>query len=223
MHPLAALLETAARGRYPEPDGGWHRLPPWCEGLDAVVAFTGHAVFCLGAGVDDERLRALGADGLGGAHEPRLVAAIAGPHAWVSSLDVLMVARGTGEGGLVARPDLASHPRVRYATQLRSEVAVLGFPDPARRAVAVLGRGVAGLHELGVEVEPERRSGGEGRALVRGALGAVPTGALVVACVAPGNAASLRSLLGTGFVPVGAVQLIRRGPAALAGPRTRRA
>ena len=212
-HPLAELVEAAARGHYPEPDGAWRRLPPWREGIDAVVAFTGHAVFCLEGDVPDERLRVLGADGYGGAHKPQLIAEIAGPHAWVSSLDVLMVSRGTGGGGLVARPDLAGHPRVAYAARLRSDVAVLGLPDPTRRAVAVLGRGVAGLRELGVEVEPDRRAGGEGRALVRGALGSVPRGELVVACVAPGNAASLRCLLSAGFTPVGAVQLVRRDAA----------
>lgn len=211
-HPLATIIEEAAQGRFPEPDGGWRRLAPLDDGIEAVVAFTGHAVFCLGDDVGDDRLNALGADGHGGALGPRLVAELAGPRAWISSLDVLMAARGTGRGGLVGRPDLAGHPRVAYATPLRRDIAVLGFPDPARRAVAVVARGLAGLFELGMEVEPERRARGEGRALVRGALGAVPRGALVVACVAPGNAASLRSLLGAGFTPLGAVQLVRRPP-----------
>lgn len=210
QHPLAAIIEDAAEGRFLDPDGGWRRLPPLDDGIEAVVAFTGHAVFCLGADIPDDRLRVLGADGWGGAHAPRLVADIAGPGAWMSSLDVLMAARATGRGGLVARPDLTGHPRVAYASRLRRDIAVLGFPDPARRAVAVVGRGLAGLVEVGMEVEPERRARGDGRDLVLGALGAVAPGALVVACVAPGNAASLRSLLGVGFVPLGAVQLVRR-------------
>ena len=43
------------------------------------------------------------------------------------------------------------------------------------------------------------------------ALATVETGELVVAAVAPGNAASLRVLLAAGFVPLGSSQLFRRG------------
>ena len=43
-HPLAGLISAAAAGRFPDADGGWQRMPPWRAGLEAVVAFTGHAV-----------------------------------------------------------------------------------------------------------------------------------------------------------------------------------
>jgi hypothetical protein len=57
---------------------------------------------------------------------------------------------------------------------------------------------------------------------VRDALSAVPAGQLVLAAVAPGNAASVRALLSAGFVPLASVQLFRRaagqaGPAGQAG------
>jgi hypothetical protein len=57
-------------------------VPPWRQGLEAVVAFTGHAVFAVEADIPDCQLVALGADGFGGAHDPRLITALAGPGAW---------------------------------------------------------------------------------------------------------------------------------------------
>lgn len=210
-HPLAALLADAAEGRFPPADGGWRRVPPWRAGVEAVVAFTGHAVLAVADDVPDDRLRALRVDGLGGAHDPRVVTALAGPDGWIDVLDALLVTRGTGTGGpLVERPDLRTHPRVAFAAAVRGELRVLGLPDPARSAVAVLGTGVGGLTELGVEVEPERRGRGAGVALVAAALQQVPAGELVVAAAAPGNAAGLRVLLAAGFVPVGSLQLFRR-------------
>jgi ribosomal protein S18 acetylase RimI-like enzyme len=208
-HPLAGLLREAAAGRFPAADGDWRRVPPWRPGLEAVVAFTGHAVLAVADDVTDERLRGLGVDGLGGAHDPRVVTALAGPDGWVDSLDALLVARGSGAGGsLVARPDLRTHPRVAFAAALRGDLRVLGYPDGA--SVAVLGTGVGGLTELSVELEPEGRGRGAGTALARDALAAVPAGELVVAAVAPGNAASLRALLAAGFAPVASLQLFRR-------------
>ena len=45
---------------------------------------------------------------------------------------------------------------------------------------------------------------------MRDALTAIPAGRLVMAAVAPGNAASVRALLAAGFVPLGSLQLFRR-------------
>jgi hypothetical protein len=211
-HPLAELIIAAAARRFVVADGGWRRVPPWRSGLEAVVGFTGHAVFVLESDVTDARLAALGADGLGGAHDPRLITALAGPGAWIDSLDVLMVGRGTGDAAarLVARPDLVSHPRVRFAAQLRDDCRVLGDPDRERAAVAIVGRGIAGLTELSFELEPARRGVGAGSAFIRDALATVAAGELVLSAVAPGNAASLRALLSAGFAPLGSSQLFRR-------------
>lgn len=176
------------------------------------MAFTGHAVLAVADDVTDGRLRGLGVDGLGGAHDPRVVAALAGPDGWIDSLDALLVARGRGGGSrLVERPDLRRHPRVAFAAAVRGDLRVLGLPDPDRSAVAVLGAGVGGLAELSVELEPERRGRGAGSALVAAALEQTPAGELVVSAVAPGNAASLWTLLSAGFVPVASLQLFRRG------------
>jgi hypothetical protein len=218
-HPLAVLIAEVAAGRYPAADGGWRRVPPWRPGLEGVVAFTGHAVLAVAPDIPDARLIELGANGFGGAHDPRLVVALAGPDGWIDALDVLLAGRGTGDATradprpgprLVDRPDLAAHPRARFAAEIRHRRRVLGYPDRGRSALAVISTGLAGLTELGFELEPERRGTGGGAALIRDALSAVPAGELVVAACAPGNAASLRALLATGFSPLGSLQLFRR-------------
>jgi hypothetical protein len=210
------MIAAAAAGQFPAADGGWQRVPPWRQGLEAVVAFTGHAVFAVAPDIPDSLLVALGADGFGGAHDPRLVTALAGPGAWIDSLDMLMACHGTGSEGappaLADRPDLATHPRARFAAELRRQPRLLGYHDQRRCALAIVSRGIAGLTELSFELEPGRRGTGGGARLVSDALTVIPSGQVVVAAVAPGNAASVRALLAAGFVPLGSLQLFRRAP-----------
>lgn len=111
---------------------------------------------------------------------------------------------------LVDRPDLVDHPRVAFAAAVRDELRVLGRADPGRRDVVIVSRGLAGLTELSLEIQPSRRGHGAAGNLVADALTSVPAGEIVVAAVSPGNAASLRALLGAGFTPVGSMQLFRR-------------
>jgi hypothetical protein len=101
-HPLAVMITDVAEGRFLAPDGGWHRVPPWRDGLEGVVSFTARSVLAVGPDVPDSRLAELGADGLGGADHPRLITALAGPGGWIDCLDMLLAARGTG-GADVAR------------------------------------------------------------------------------------------------------------------------
>jgi hypothetical protein len=213
-HPLADLITAAAAGRFPAVDGGWRRVPPWRPGLEASFAFTGHSVFAVAEDVTNERLAALGADGFGGAQDPRLITALAGPGGWIDCLDMVMTGRGSGRPGeppkLADRPDLATHPRAVFAARTRDQPRMLGYPGHGRGALAVVSRGIAGLTELSFELEPERRGQGGGARLVRDALSTIPAGRLVLAAVAPGNAASVRALLAAGFVPLGSVQLFRR-------------
>ncbi len=225
-HPLASMIADAATGRVPSPDGSWQQVPTWRPGLHAVVAFTGHAVLAVSPRVSSERLVALGIDGYGGAHHPRLVADLAGPDGWIVSLDALLVGQGRGQGRgqsrglgderdgpLVERADLLDHPRVSFARALREHVRVLGYPDPDCSELAVVSVGIAGLTELSVEIEPVRRGSGAGATLVANAMAAIPVGTLVVAAVAPGNAASLRAFLSAGLRPIASVQLFRPLPA----------
>ena len=207
---VASLLRAAASGSFPPIDGGFSRAAPWREGVEAALAFTGHAVLVVGEDVPDERLRALGVHGFGGAHDPRAALSLAG-HGEVGILDALLVGNGTGndlssgtghDSLLVERPDLAQSHRAQHAAQWRDDIRVYGFPDPARTALATLGRGIAGLPELGLQADD-----GSADALLAGVLALVPAGEVVLAAVSPGNARSLRFFLRQGFTPVGSVQL----------------
>jgi hypothetical protein len=188
---------------------------PWRPGLEAIVAFTGHAVFAVQPDITGHLLASLGADGFGGAHDPRLITKLAGPDGWIDSLDMLMAAHGTGRPGdtpaLVDRPDLAGHPRVEFAAGLRDQPRIMGYRDPRRSALVIISTGIAGLTELSFELESGHRGTGGGATLARDALSVVPSGQLAVAAVAPGNAASVRALLAAGFTPLGSLQLFRRG------------
>lgn len=209
---LAALVRDAAAGRFPPADGGVSRARPWRGGVEAAVAFTGHAVLCVGEDVSDEELLRLGAHGFGGAHDPRLTTALAGTGE-IGVLDVLLVrpdvAGGVGSPGtvrvdvpdLVPRPDLADGDRAGHARQWRDEVRVLGLTDRASTGLVTLSRGIAGLTEIGLQA-----TDGSAEPLLRGALALVPADDPVLASVTPGNARSLRFFLRQGFVPVGSVQ-----------------
>ncbi|MDP9799922.1 GNAT superfamily N-acetyltransferase [Catenuloplanes nepalensis] len=98
-----------------------------------------------------------------------------------------------------------THPRVRHAVGYRDDVRVYA----AAGGLLTMGRGLAGRWELSMEVLPERRSAGLGRALVTAARHLIPADAHVWAQVAPGNAASTRTLLAAGFIPVGAEAILQ--------------
>ncbi len=215
-HPLGLLLTDVLAGRFPDPDGGWSRVPPWRAGVEAIVAFTGHAVLAVADDVNDTALTDLGVDGFGGAHHPRVIASLAGPGSWIDSLDVLLMASGTGPrgAGLVERADLAEHPRVAFARRLRDDLRVFGLAEGT--SLVVVARGIGGLVELSFEVESGARGSDVGRRMIAATLGRIPQGKPVVATCAPGNAASLRCLLAAGFVPAGSVQLFQRRPPSVA-------
>lgn len=204
-----------AQGAWPAADGSWHRMPSWHDGLYAVAAFTGRAWISAPDNVTDSQIEALGANGFGGAADPRLIAALAGPDGWIDSLTVLLVGRSNHDHRreespqLIERPDLRDHPRVVRALQDRAEVRVYGTPDMTERSVVTHGLGIAGLDEFSYELDPEVRGGGSGITLARAALDLLPHGEAVLASVAPGNAASLRALLAAGFRPIGSIQLYR--------------
>jgi GNAT superfamily N-acetyltransferase len=213
---LSDLIQDAARGVFPAADGGWRRVPPWRPGLEAIVAFTGHAALAIADDVTDARLARLGVNGYGGAHDPRVIADLAGPGGWIDSLDLLMVLRGTGgkprlvQPRLVQRPDLAGHPRVGFSRAVRDDPRIWGYPDTDCASLVVISTGIAGLTEIGFELDERLRGRGAGTTLVADALTVIPADRLVLAAVAPGNAASVRVLARSGFRPIGSVQLFRR-------------
>jgi hypothetical protein len=210
VHPLASVLTDALDGRFPQPDGEWHRVPPWRPGVEAVLAFTGHAVLAVAADVSDDRLVGLGVDGYGGAHHPRVLLDLAGQDGWIDSLDAILARRSPGgPSELVERPDLMRHPRVRFASVIRDDVRAYGRPDGGSTTLATVSRGIGGLFEISAELDERERGRGAGAHLVDQVVRAVPRGEVVVAAVAPGNAASLRAFLRGGFNPLGSVQMLR--------------
>jgi hypothetical protein len=198
---LAALLQDAARGAFPDPDGGLEVLPPPAGPAMAVVGFTAHHV--IAAAVSEGWVREQLAEGdLRAPMGPRFLAAL-GRELGLrdDGVDVVLAAPGlAGEAALteVARD---SHPRVARANAHRQGVRV--FEDRTGAAVVILGRGLALRTEVAVEVEePERGCGLATRALVESRR-LVGHAGVLFAQTAPGNAASLRALLAAGFRPIG--------------------
>jgi hypothetical protein len=201
------VLTDAVGGRFPAADGSVVVVPPWQDGVEAVVVLTGHAVIATTLPLD--AVLAAGADGFGGATLPPLLTLMAGDGGEVECLDVLLGARGTGGRRLPRSPALEDHPRARHARHWRANVRVHGDD----RGLLVLADGVAGLPQLSYEVPPDRRGSGNGRALLTDGLSLLPRDAPVLTAVAPGNAASLRAVLAAGFTPLGSVQLVHPGRA----------
>jgi hypothetical protein len=209
-HPLAAILDAAARGRFPAADGAVDVLPADGDGTRAVVAFTGHAYVLADVAGDalPRRMPDGRAGGFGGALHPDVLRWLAGGDRQIGSIDVVLVARGVGSAPAPAtRLDdvLAEHARVQRALRHRRDVEVVVEPD----GVVILGRGLVDRRELSVELfAPATPSSGAGRRLIAAGLAAVPVGEWCWAQVAPGNARSLRAFLACGFTPIASEVLI---------------
>jgi hypothetical protein len=124
----------------------------------------------------------------------------------VNNIDIIMLApslTGAPPIGLTRVTD-ADHPRVRRALRYRTEVSVY----QADGGVVVIGRGVGGRWEIGVEVDEHARGRGLGRWLALAARHLVPEDRPIWAQIAPGNATSVRAFLAAGFTPVGAEALL---------------
>lgn len=203
LHPVGAALHAALEGRFPPDDGAVEIVAPWQPGVEAVVSFTAHAL--VSTTLPPARLSAAGLDAFTGAFSPELIRVLAGPAGLVDSLDVVLLATGTGRTSLPERSGAAGHPRVEHARAWRQDVHVHGD----ERGLVTVSRGLGGVAELSFEVVPGLRHQGAGRALLAEARGLVAEGEPVVVLVAPGNARSLRAALAAGFTPVGAAQLVR--------------
>jgi hypothetical protein len=211
VHPLAVLLDEAAHGRYPPPDGNVLVVPPLPGGLDALVAFTG--TFVLAGALAQEEIDA---------RVPRgdfSVPMSAAFVSWISERlgaraathDVVFVAISNGDppDDLVELTEL-DHPRVQRARRYRRDVRVYQAPDGG--GVVILGRGITGRWEIAFEDDGPAQGAGRGRALAAAGVRMLPEGTPVWAQVAPGNAASMRATLGAGFRPVGSEILFVREP-----------
>lgn len=202
MRDLGAVLTAAAlHGVYPPVDGRWERVAPWRDGVHGVLAFTGHAYVCAPEHVSDADIAALGVDGYGGVHHPRVVTALAGD-ATIHTLDAVLGRRATGGvHGLTERPDLLEHPRAVLARSIRDGVRAWG--RWAGEDVLTAGRGLGGLLEIGIETsEPASAA-----VLIEHGLALGEASEAVLACCAPGNARAVRRFLRAGFRPLASVQL----------------
>jgi GNAT superfamily N-acetyltransferase len=209
MHPLAQRLRDAAHGAFPPADGVIEVVSSPGPPCDAIVGFTGHFV-------------------IAGDLDPRAVAERIPPGdfslpfatvslQWLASeldrrpatYDALLVTIGDASGApaWLRRADDLAHPRLERASRYRDIESV--WTDDAG-SLLMVGRGLCGRWEVGYEVAPDHRGAGVGRRLVSAARGLVPAGEPLWAQVAPGNAASMRSTLAAGFVPVAAEVLFMR-------------
>jgi GNAT superfamily N-acetyltransferase len=211
--PLLRLLHHAARGRPPAPDGAVEVVPPPPGPVDAVLAFTAHHV--VAAAVDPELVAAqLPAGDLSAPMGAAFLTWLGGRlGSRPGSLDVVLAADGLGtppplELVPAVQGSWDRHPRVAQAVGYRRELEV--WTDPEAAGVLVLGRGLAGRRELAFEVDPARRGRGLGRLLAAAGRHLTPAGVPLFAQVAPGNAASLRTVEAAGFRPIGAEVLFHR-------------
>jgi RimJ/RimL family protein N-acetyltransferase len=215
VHPLAVLLDEAAHGRFPPADGAVRVLPPLPGQLDALVSFTG--TFALAGALSQAEVDARAPRGdFSIPMSPAFVHWVAdrlGARAATHDVVLVAISSGTtsssgGRSDLVDTVDVSGHPRVQRALRYRRDVRAYGNPDGS--GVVVLGRGITGRWEIAFEVDDGARGSGLGRALAAAGVGLLPEGTPVWAQVAPGNAASLRAVLGAGFRPVGAEILFVR-------------
>lgn len=207
---LADILDAAAGGSYPPPDGGITVVPQPSHRDAGVIAFTAHSVVFTDE--DPRWVRALPAtldcDSLAATMHPRFLGALLDRTGRsMDTIDLLTVA-----SPLVGAPPLrltelvdADHARVARARRCRDDVRVWATDG----GVVVLGRGLAGRWEAAIEVDEEYRHHGLGRALARAARYLVPDGQPVWSQQAVGNARSIRAFHAAGFHPVGAEALLR--------------
>jgi GNAT superfamily N-acetyltransferase len=199
---LRALVEDAAHGRFPTPDGTVRTLPRPAGPVSAVLSFAAHSV--VAADVDPAWVaRRVPAGDLGAPLSAAFLHALeVATGGRAGSLDVVLAA--FGRSGLPPLPLAVAadveHQRVRRAERYRSDLRTWTAPG----GLVLVGRGLVGRWEASFEVEPEARSRGLGRALADAAKHLVPAGEPLFLQVAPGNVPSLRAVLAAGYTPIGA-------------------
>ncbi|MGY4928449.1 N-acetyltransferase family protein [Streptomyces sp. 900105755] len=204
---LRDILDAAAQGVFPPPDGRTTVVPQPSPRDAGVLSFTAHSVVFVDEDPEwvYDTLRATPSDPLAATMNSRFLTALMDRTGREQeTIDALLVA-----GPLPGRPELPlteltgpDHSRVDYARARRDEVRAWTVAG----GVLVLGRGVAGRLEVSVEVDQGVRQRGLGRALVAAARQFADEP--LWAQVAPGNARSVRAFQAAGYVPVGAEALL---------------
>jgi GNAT superfamily N-acetyltransferase len=200
-HRLAVALESAGRGEFPEADGAIEVLPPPPGRAMAVVAFTAH--FMVASSAAEEWIRAqLPPDDLLAPMSPRFLTALGAKlDRQDGGIDLLLAARSLQGRTTLRETTGEGRPRVTPGEAHRDQVRV--FTDPTRAATIILGRGLASRIEVAIEIDPKRRNQGIARQALTEARRVLGPGQLLFAQTAPGNAASIRTLLTAGFRPIG--------------------
>ena len=206
---LEGLLDRLAAGETPPADASVTTVPapPLLDERRApALVVGGSAWHVVAADVDPAWVAAQVAhDPIAAPLGARFLAALADRvGAEPGVLDVVLVAppAPVRPGVTLVPAEAGGHPRVQRALRHRTDVRTWTTPDGS--ALLVLGRGVAGRWEAGVEVDPAARGRGLGTALAAAAPAFVPGRAALWAQVAPANVASLRAFLTAGWRPVGA-------------------
>ncbi|WP_375165433.1 GNAT family N-acetyltransferase [Streptomyces sp.] len=207
---LRNILDAAARGVFPAPDGGTTVVAQPSVRDAGVLAFTGHSVVFTDEDPAWVRrtLASADCDALAATMHARfLTAFMERTGRRTDTIDVMTVADPLPDGPPLALEEVGDpgHPRVVSARSRRDDVRVW----TADGGVLVLGRGVAGRLEAAVEVAEEARHRGLGRRLALAAR-QLAGGEPVWAQISPGNARSLRAFQAAGYRPVGSEALFLR-------------
>ncbi|MFC9243386.1 GNAT family N-acetyltransferase [Streptomyces sp. NPDC057136] len=205
---LADVLAAAARGEFPPPDGSTTVVAQPGKRDAGVLALTAHSVVFTDEDPEWVRstLAATPGDPLAATMHPYFLSTLmARSGRGMNTIDLLTVADALPGGpgpGLreILDPD---HPRVARAKKYRDEVRVWA----ADGGVVILGRGVAGRWEAGIEVDEAARGRRIGERLALAARRLVPD-TVVWAQQSPGNARSVRTFQAAGFRAVGAEALL---------------
>jgi GNAT superfamily N-acetyltransferase len=203
QHPLAELLAAAARGSFPSADGTLAVVPPPIPYRAAVVAFTAHSIVAVDLVADEVRAQLPDGDFGAPMSAPFLTWLGQRLGATPGMLDVVLAHVGATVAGAQLIPYAHGHDHPRVARAHRQRQAVQVFTDPKGLGVVTLGRGMVGRWEISLELVPDARGHGLGRAMITAARALVAADEPVFAQVSPGNAQSLRAFLAAGFRPIG--------------------
>jgi GNAT superfamily N-acetyltransferase len=212
MTTLADILRGIEGGVFPTPDLSITVVPAPSDRECCVVAFTAHIV--IAADVSPAWVAGLIPDGDLSAplNPPFLYALEQLTGRRVNAIDQMLLApaltdpaeRAAAVEGLVEVTE-RGHPRIERAWRYRDDVRAYTAPYGG---LVLTGRGMAGRLEVALEVPESARGNGYGRRLARAARALIPPGTHIWSQVSPGNAASTRIFLASGYQPVGSEALL---------------
>jgi GNAT superfamily N-acetyltransferase len=201
---LADILAGASAGHLPQPGAGPTVVSQPSQRDAGVIAFTGHSV--IFADVDESWIQSrLPKDDLSASLNPPFLSALEERmNRRVDNIDMLALASPCRDRPSIQllEATVDEHPRIERARRYRDDVRVWTCPG----GILIIGRGVAGRWEVAIEIDPACQGRGLGRALARAARHL--TKHSLWAQIAPGNAASVRSFLAAGYIPLGAEALL---------------